>query len=162
MLNKCKYKNTKHMHIRHPKQHVSKQSCSNTQLSSKDGYKKKKEKEKKNVLQKHKYGINVRMRYKSFTFIGWDSLIYSFSVSAVSEQICPSDTLACCWDIQHTTNNSFHLKELDNIKEWTGLEWNIILRKSKNGEEWRKLVVKSTVVPHRSARLRDRWEMRCE
>ena len=35
----------------------------------------------------------------------------------------------------------------DNIKEWTGLEWNIILRKAENGKEWRKLVVKSTVVP---------------
>ena len=44
----------------------------------------------------------------------------------------------------------------DNIKEWTGLEWNIILRKAENHEEWRKLVVKSTVVPQRSARLRDR------
>ena len=44
----------------------------------------------------------------------------------------------------------------DNIKEWTGLEWNIILRKAENLEEWRKLVVKSTVVPQRSARLRDR------
>ena len=41
----------------------------------------------------------------------------------------------------------------DNIREWTGLEWNIILRKSENREEWRKLVVKSTVVPQRSARL---------
>ena len=41
-------------------------------------------------------------------------------------------------------------------KEWTGLEWNIILRKAENREEWRKLVVKSTVVPQRSARLRDR------
>ena len=44
----------------------------------------------------------------------------------------------------------------DNIKEWTGLEWNIIVRKAENREEWRKLVVKSTVVPQRSARLRDR------
>ena len=43
----------------------------------------------------------------------------------------------------------------DNIKEWTGLEWNIMLRKTENREEWRKLVVKSTVVPQRSARLRD-------
>ena len=25
----------------------------------------------------------------------------------------------------------------DNIKEWTGLEWNIILRKAENREEWR-------------------------
>ena len=44
----------------------------------------------------------------------------------------------------------------DNIKDWTGLEWNTILRKAENREEWRKLVVKSTVVPQRSARLRDR------
>ena len=42
----------------------------------------------------------------------------------------------------------------DNIKEWIGLEWNSILRKTENREEWRKLVVKSTVVPQRSARLR--------
>ena len=44
----------------------------------------------------------------------------------------------------------------DNIKEWTGIEWNTMLRKAENREEWRKLVVKSTVVPQRSARLRDR------
>ena len=44
----------------------------------------------------------------------------------------------------------------DNIKEWTGLEWNIILRAAENREKWRKLVVKFTVVPQRSARLRDR------
>ena len=44
----------------------------------------------------------------------------------------------------------------DNIDEWTGLEWNILLRKAENRKEWRKLVTKSTVVPQRSARLRDR------
>ena len=44
----------------------------------------------------------------------------------------------------------------DNIKEWTGFEWYSILRKAENSEEWRKLVVKSTVVSKRSARLRDR------
>ena len=43
-----------------------------------------------------------------------------------------------------------------NIKELTGLEWNILLRKAENREEWRKLVVKSAVVPEQSARLRDR------
>ena len=26
----------------------------------------------------------------------------------------------------------------DNIKEWTGFEWNMILRKAENHEEWRK------------------------
>ena len=35
----------------------------------------------------------------------------------------------------------------DNIREWTGLEWNIILREAENHEEWRKLVVESPVVP---------------
>ena len=44
----------------------------------------------------------------------------------------------------------------DNIKEWTGLEWNILLRKAENPEDWRKLVAKSLVVPQRSARLQDR------
>ena len=44
----------------------------------------------------------------------------------------------------------------DNIKEWTGLEWNNILRKAENREEWRKLVVKSRMVPQQSGRLRDR------
>ena len=29
----------------------------------------------------------------------------------------------------------------DNTKEWTGLEWRIILRKAENREEWRRLVV---------------------
>ena len=28
----------------------------------------------------------------------------------------------------------------DNIKEWTCLEWNIMLQKAENREEWRKLV----------------------
>ena len=44
----------------------------------------------------------------------------------------------------------------DNTKEWTGLEWNIIIRKAESLEEWKKLIVKSTVVPQRSAILRDR------
>ena len=44
-----------------------------------------------------------------------------------------------------------------NIKEWTGFEWNNILREAENGEEWKILAVKSTVVPERSARLWNRW-----
>ena len=44
----------------------------------------------------------------------------------------------------------------DNVKERTGLEWNIILGKAENREEWRKLVVNYTVVTQRSARLRNR------
>ena len=37
----------------------------------------------------------------------------------------------------------------DNIREWTGLEL-------ENREKWRKLVVKSSLVPKRLPRLRDR------
>ena len=29
-------------------------------------------------------------------------------------------------------------KRLEDIKEWTGLEWNSIVRKAENSEEWRK------------------------
>ena len=36
------------------------------------------------------------------------------------------------------------------------LALNSLLRKAENREGWRKLVVKSTVVPHRSARLWNR------
>ena len=46
----------------------------------------------------------------------------------------------------------------DNIKEWTGLQRNI-LQKVENREEWRKLVVESTEMPQRSARLRDRYDL---
>ena len=38
----------------------------------------------------------------------------------------------------------------DNIKEWTGLEWNNILRKAENRKEWRRVVATSSVVPPRS------------
>ena len=38
----------------------------------------------------------------------------------------------------------------------TGFDWKTTLQKDENHEEWRKLVVKSTVVPRRSARPGDR------
>ena len=41
----------------------------------------------------------------------------------------------------------------DNIREWTGLEF-------AKSHKWRKLVAKSSLVPQRSLRLRDRWEGR--
>ena len=44
----------------------------------------------------------------------------------------------------------------DNIREWTGLEFAKSQKTVENGEKWRKLVVKSSVVPQRSPRLRDR------
>ena len=44
----------------------------------------------------------------------------------------------------------------DNIREWTGLEIAKSQRAAENREKWRKLVVKSFVVPQRPSRLRDR------
>ena len=44
----------------------------------------------------------------------------------------------------------------DNIKEWTGLEFAKSQRAVENREKWGKLVVKSSVVPQRPSRSRDR------
>ena len=44
----------------------------------------------------------------------------------------------------------------DNIRERTGSEFAKSRRAVENGERWRKLVVKSSVVPKRLSRLRDR------
>ena len=46
----------------------------------------------------------------------------------------------------------------DNIGEWTGLEFGRSQRAAENRERWRKLFVKSPVVPQRLSRLRDRSE----
>ena len=45
----------------------------------------------------------------------------------------------------------------DNIREWTGLEFAKSQRAVENGEKWRKLVAKSSVVLQRLSRLRNRW-----
>ena len=44
----------------------------------------------------------------------------------------------------------------DNIREWTGLEFAKPQRAVENREKWRKLNAKSSVVPQRPSRLRDR------
>ena len=44
----------------------------------------------------------------------------------------------------------------DNIREWTGLKSAKSQRAVENREKWRKLVVKSSVVPQRPSHLRDR------
>ena len=44
----------------------------------------------------------------------------------------------------------------DNIREWTDVEFGKSQRALENREEWRKLVAKSSVVPQRPSRLRDR------
>ena len=43
----------------------------------------------------------------------------------------------------------------DNIREWTGLEFDKFQRAVVNREKWRTLVAKSSVVPQRPSRLRD-------
>ena len=43
----------------------------------------------------------------------------------------------------------------DNIGEWAGLEFGRSQRAVENRGEWRKLIAKSSVVPHRLLRLRD-------
>ena len=43
----------------------------------------------------------------------------------------------------------------DNIRDWTGWEFGKSQRAVENREKWRKLVAKSSVVPHRPSRLRD-------
>ena len=44
----------------------------------------------------------------------------------------------------------------DNIRDWTGLEFDRSQRPVENREKWRKLVAKSSVVPQQPSRLRDR------
>ena len=44
----------------------------------------------------------------------------------------------------------------DNIREWKSLGFAKSQRVVENREKWRKLVVKSSVVPQQASRLRDR------
>ena len=44
----------------------------------------------------------------------------------------------------------------DNIREWTGLEFAKSKGAAENRAKWRKPVVKSSVVPQRPSRLKDR------
>ena len=44
----------------------------------------------------------------------------------------------------------------ENLREWTDLEFGEFQRAVENGRKWRKLVAKSSVVPKRLSRLRDR------
>ena len=44
----------------------------------------------------------------------------------------------------------------DNIMEWTGLKLGEARRKAENREGWRTVVVRSSLVPQRSTRLRDK------
>ena len=50
----------------------------------------------------------------------------------------------------------------DNIMKWIGLEFAKSQRAVENREKWRKLVVKSSAVPQRATRLRDKWsDVKC-
>ena len=48
----------------------------------------------------------------------------------------------------------------DNIREWTGMGFIKSQRAVEDREKWRKLVVKSSVVPQWPPWLRDRWKWR--
>ena len=52
------------------------------------------------------------------------------------------------WFLLHQCTSSGN----DNLREWTGLEFTKSQRAVENGEKWRKLVVKSSVVPQRPSR----------
>ena len=43
-----------------------------------------------------------------------------------------------------------------NVTEWTGLKLGEAFRKAENREEWRTVVARSSLVPQRSTRLRDK------
>ena len=47
-------------------------------------------------------------------------------------------------------------KRWEDIREWTGLEFGKSQRAVENREKWRKLVVKSSVVPQQPSRLWDK------
>ena len=47
-------------------------------------------------------------------------------------------------------------KRWEDIREWTGVEFGRSQRVVENREKWRKLVAKSSVVPQRPSRFRDR------
>ena len=47
-------------------------------------------------------------------------------------------------------------KRWEDIREWTGLEFASFQRVVENREKWRKLVAKSSVVPQRPSRFRNR------
>ena len=44
----------------------------------------------------------------------------------------------------------------ENIREWTGMEFTKSQRAVENKEKWRKVVAKSSVVPKRPSRIRNR------
>ena len=48
-------------------------------------------------------------------------------------------------------------KRWEDNREWTGLKFAKSKRAVENREKWRKLVVKSSVMPQRPSRLKDRW-----
>ena len=53
-------------------------------------------------------------------------------------------------------NTNQRKRREDKIRDWTGLEFAKSQRAVEKRGNWRKLVVKSSVVPQRPSRLRDR------
>ena len=61
---------------------------------------------------------------------------------------------------RHSEREKTRKRWEDRIREWTGLEFVKSQRAVENREKWRKLVVKLSVVPQQSSRLRDRLDVR--
>ena len=61
---------------------------------------------------------------------------------------------------QGTQKKKKKKKRWEDIREWTGLEFAKSQGAVENGEKWRKLVVKSPVVPHRPLRLRNNMKVK--
>ena len=73
----------------------------------------------------------------------------------VCECVCVSKTILQGTVIGRRRQGRQRKRWEDNIREWTGLEFGRFQRAVENRGKWRKLVVKSSVVPQRPSRLRD-------
>ena len=75
---------------------------------------------------------------------------------SLSHQAWPKPSFKAQWKGQGGQKKRWE----DNITEWTGLEFAKSQTAVENREKWRKLVVKSFVVPQWPFWLRDRWRWR--
>ena len=71
-------------------------------------------------------------------------------------QVWPKPSCKAQWKGEEDKADRQKKRREDNIREWTGLEFAKSQRAVENREHWRKLVAKSSVVPQRPSRLRDR------
>ena len=102
---------------------------------------------KENLVSDGLYSREMLIRFhirQKYYFVGF-SLIWWFYMC-----VCITLPLYDC-----TTKGEEDKADRERWK-WTGLEFTKSERAVENREKWRKLVVKSSVVPQRPPRLRDR------